>query len=138
MSTNRGQFQKGNEFGKERRFQSGNQISSKYKEEYCEAMIEYFNHHTFPTVELFAETLEVTPATLMHWREKHRRFNDAFSRCLNIQKGKLLEGGVLGAFNPQIVKFMAINCHGMSEKAVSDTTVTFKVDLSDELDEECN
>jgi hypothetical protein len=133
-----GYFKKGNEIGKATRFKSGNKISAKYDPDYCDQMLEYFREEVYPTVELFAETLGVVPSTLYNWCEKHPRFGDAFSRCMNIQKGKMIEGGMKGLFNPQIVKFVAVNCHGMSEKSVNDTTITYKVEVDRTIDEESN
>lgn len=115
-----GQFQKGNEIGKETRFKSGNAyvIKSKYKDEYCDAMLAYFMNEeiVFPTFEDFASSIGVLAETLKNWCEYHPRFRDTHARCTEIQKHRLLVGGLTERFNAQIVKFLAINNHGMKEK----------------------
>ncbi|MBO5480612.1 MAG: hypothetical protein J6A63_05460, partial [Clostridia bacterium] len=40
--TNSGQFQQGNPIGKETRFKKNHTLSVKYKDEFCEMLIEYF------------------------------------------------------------------------------------------------
>ena len=75
-----GQFQKGNDIGAETRFKPGNSyvIKSKYKDEYCDAMLSYFMNEeiVFPTFEDFASSIGVLAKTLKVWAEKHARFGD--------------------------------------------------------------
>lgn len=118
MSKENGRFEKGNEIGKEKRFTEGNLISSKYNAEYCDEMLAYFmdENITFPTFEDYASRIGVIAETLKNWCEKHPRFRDIHARCTEIQKHRLLVGGLTEKFNAQIVKFLAINNHGMKEK----------------------
>ncbi len=85
-------------------------------------MLRYFQscQDFYPTFELFAETIGVTAETVRNWTESHPRFRDIYARCKNIQKGKLISGGLSGLFNPQIVKFVAVNNHGMKDKVETD------------------
>lgn len=140
MSREDGKFEKGNEIGKATRFQPHNTLASKYRAEYAEEMLRWFQDcgAVYPTFELFAESIGVTAETLTNWTEDHPRFRAVYARCKNIQKGKLISGGLAGLYNPQIVKFVAVNNHGMSEKVTNDNTVTFRVNLSEEVDEESN
>ena len=137
-----GQFQKGNDIGAETRFKPGNSyvIKSKYKDEYCDAMLSYFMNEeiVFPTFEDFASSIGVLAETLKNWAKKHARFGDTHARCTEIQKHRLLVGGLTERFNPQIVKFLAINNHGMKEKIEQDFKgdVEFKVNISFFEDEE--
>ena len=137
-----GQFQKGNDIGAETRFKPGNSyvIKSKYKDEYCDAMLSYFMNEdiVFPTFEDFASSIGVLAETLKNWTIAHPRFRDIHARCTEIQKHRLLIGGLTERFNPQIVKFLAINNHGMKEKIEQDFKgdVEFKVNISFFEDEE--
>lgn len=118
-------------------FAKGNRLTVKYKGEYCEMMLRYFrNEAVYPTFELFADSIGVTNDTLLNWRDKYRHFGAAYDRCKNIQKGRTIAGGLTGKYNPQIVKFMAINNFGMAEKLESDSTVRFDVIVPADADEE--
>lgn len=120
------------------RFENGNTAASKYKADYCEQMLAFFKDEDcdYPTFELFAETIGVTNDTLLNWREKYPRFRNIYARCKNIQKGRTVAGGMTGRYNPQIVKFMAINNFGMVEKVESDNSVRFDISIPKEIDEE--
>lgn len=142
MRKENGQFQKGNDIGKETRFKNGNTygIKPKYKDEYCEKMLAYFKNESvvFPTFEEFAGEIGVLAKTLKYWAEKHPRFGDIHARCTEIQKHKLLVGGLTERFSSQIVKFIAINNHGMKEKVEQNISgnSTLKVNISFFDDEE--
>ena len=82
----KGQFVKGNKIGEETRFQKENEAACKYKEEYCDKLMEFFNQPdvdiqykevfdkkgnvvartpimlpaAYPTFELFAASIGVT------------------------------------------------------------------------------
>ena len=133
------EFKPGNEVGKETRFKEKNNFSIKYNDEYCDLMLDYFNKSEhYPTFELFAETIGVTEQTLQNWCNDRPRFCTYYQRCKNIQKGRLLQGGLEYKYNSTLVKFIAINCHGMNDKTTSDNTITFNITCSDEIDEESN
>lgn len=140
MSEKNGRFEKGNTVGEGTRFQKGNTFSSKYRAEYGLKMLDYFRNEDvlYPTFEMFAESIGVLADTLRNWREEYPRFRHYYDRCKNIQKGRTIQGGMIGKYNSQIVKFMAINNFDMSEKTVGDSTVTLQVSLPPEIDEESN
>lgn len=118
-------------------FSCGNSISTKYRKEYCNAMLEYFKDpEIYPTFELFAESIGVTNDTLLNWKGKYAHFASAYERCKNIQKGRTIEGGITGRYNPNIVKFMAINNFGMTEK--NDRSIHFDISIPQEIDEEAD
>ena len=122
---NSGRFEKGNEIGKATRFKNGNTLSCKYKEEYADALLEYFfdEEVVFPTIEGFAKRYKLAIRTVKDWiadGEKYPRFALAHAQAMAIQKDMLLVGGLTEKFNPQIVKFLAINNHGMKEKVEQD------------------
>jgi len=96
---NKGQFQKGNTIGKETRFKRKHQVPVKYKDEYCDMILLYFQEQEskviyeeeyykdgtlkkkvpkmiipqkYPTFEGFAAIIGVTSRTLKNWAEDVR------------------------------------------------------------------
>jgi hypothetical protein len=140
MAENSGQFKKGNTIGKETRFKEGNTFSVKYKEEYCEKMVDYFEKaEDFPTFEEFAgEIIGVDDTTLLNWKEAYPRFRATYNKCLTIQKGKTVRGAMTGKYNAAFAKFMAVNCYGMTDKSENDSKMTVTITTNAEVDEESN
>lgn len=164
MSKENGRFEKGNEIGKATRFKKKNRASVKYKDDYCDKILKYFAEPPseivyersyykdgtlksekpiilppkFPTFELFAASIGVVPNTLLNWCDKHPRFADCYAQAKNMQLGIAKTNGVKKLYDSNFTKFILMNDHGMSEKVTNDNTVTFQVQLSDEVDEESN
>lgn len=65
---------------------------SKYKPEYCAAIIEHCKEGM--SRESFAAVVDVNRDTLHEWKEKHLEFSDAWSRCKEYRQ-KTLEKLVL-------------------------------------------
>lgn len=146
----RGQFVKGNKIGEETRFQKENAASCKYKEEYCDKLLEFFNTPDvevqyketldkqgkvvartpillpppYPTFELFAASIGVTTGTLLNWTKEHPRFADCYARAKEIQLGKLTSNAIRGLYNPIYAKFEAVNNHNQKDKQEVETNVT--------------
>ncbi len=139
---NTGQFKKGNTVGKKTQFEKDNKAACKYKPEYCDMLIEYFNQpatrieyketyykgevngrtpiivpNEYPTFELFAAKLGVSVRTLTNWCEQDRRFADCYARAKEIQYGKLTSLAVTGLYNPVYAKFEAVNNHNKQDKS---------------------
>lgn len=134
---------------------------TKYKEEYAQMLIDYFNEDVvkeiktitegkgksewrkeevryealfFPTLELFANEIDVNDDTLVEWAKakypddyhdkslagtlKHPEFTAAYTRAKRIQKGLLLQFALIGKLNPGFAQFFAINEYGMQSKSV--------------------
>ena len=143
MSENAGQFKPGNEIGTATRFKHGNVLSKKYKQEYADSLLIYFmTCDKLPTIEEWAVKNNLKIRTVYDWstnEEKYPRFADSYAQAKAIQKTKLVQNGLSEKYNATLVKFLLINNHGMSDKTLSDTTVTFNVDYkADEIDEESN
>lgn len=120
-------------------FKKGNTASMKYKEEYCQIMLDYFNEDEYPTFELFAaQKLGVVRSTLNNWCEKHERFRHAYDMCKEIQLGKTIAGAMCRKYDANFAKFVLSACHGLKETTATDTKVKFVVDLPEEVDEEAN
>ncbi len=160
---NSGQFKKGNTVGKETRFKKGHGVPCKYKEEYCQKLIDFFtggepqiiyeeSYYTdgslkgkrpvqiipakLPTFEGFAWSIGVTIGTLENWRKEYPHFDTAYARALEKQKEILLVNGTNKQYDGNFSKFLLTNNHGMAEQVKND--VTYKFLLSDEIDEESN
>lgn len=160
---NSGQFKKGNTVGKSTRFKKDHDIPCKYKEEYCDKLIEFFTavepqiiYEEFyfpngdlkgkrpvqviparlPTFEGFAWSIGVTVGTLTNWRKEHPHFDTAYARALEKQKEILLVNGTNKQYDGNFSKFLLTNNHGMVEQVKSD--VTYKVVMGDDIDEESN
>lgn len=158
---NAGQFKKGNTVGKETRFKKCNDVPCKYKEEYCDKLLEFFDKSEpqviyeelyfpdgkvkgrrpvqviparLPTFEGFAWDIGVTVSTLQNWKEQYPRFAIAYARALEKQREILLINGTNKQYDGNFSKFLLTNNHGMAEKS----DVTYKVVMGDDIDEESN
>lgn len=142
MSTENGRFKKGNEIGKETRFQQGNTVSSKYKDKYAKMLLEYFAepkcevHYErtfykdgvvkserpivmppkFPTFELFAASIGVNSRTLRNWVNDHPRFAEAYEYAKTLQLGIAKVYGMNKMYDSNFAKFILINDHDMKDK----------------------
>ncbi len=85
-----------------------------------------------------ARHLGVHRATLYVWAEKHPEFNDILERLNQLQEERLIDKGLSGEYNSNIVK-LALGKHGYHDKAdIDHTTKGEKVGLSDEDRERLN
>ena len=92
----------------------------------------------FPTFELFATSIGVVPNTLLNWCEKHPRFEAAYALARELQLGIAIRGATEKNYDGNFTKFILMNRYGFKDKQENDNSVTFKVELSDEIDEEAN
>lgn len=145
----KGQFVKGNTIGEETRFERENAAATKYKEEYCQQLIDYFSKpatrveyketyfkgelssrtpivvpEEYPTFEMFAAKIGVTTDTLRNWCEDHPRFRYYYARAKEIQLGKLTSNAITGLYNPVYAKFEAVNNHNQKDKQEVETSVS--------------
>lgn len=140
----------------------------KYKPEYAKMLIDYFRKdvvkeiHTvtsgsngkgsewskdevryealfFPTLELFADSIDVDDDTLEAWSKakypddyrikakqglfKHPEFHGAYIRAKKMQKGALIQNAMTGKLHAGFAQFFAINNLGMLS-AKEDSTIT--------------
>lgn len=117
----KGRFLPGNTEG----FKPGNTLNSLYNEKIPQKMLSYYNNsdEAYPTLEGFAIKEKIAIRTLERWvnsPENYPCLADIYAQCKAIQLNKLLIGGLTKRFDAQIVKFIAINNHGMKEKVESD------------------
>ena len=86
-----------------------------------------------PTIEGFAQYLDVSKKSLYNWRDQHEEFLHALERIELEQKQRLLNCGLSGDYNPTIAKLVLSANHGMAEKSETDITSGGK-SLSELLD----
>jgi len=116
---------------------------TKYKSEYCDILIEYFDSEPFseieiphyqndgvtlkwmdkkiipnrmPTLRKFAKKIGVHVSNVYEWVKKHKEFRDAFTCAQDIRKDWLIDLGLSGLTPPLSYKFTAINVTDMSDK----------------------
>jgi len=119
------------------KFEKGNDAAVKYDGKYCGEMLDFFRTSSkYPTFERFADNIGVTARTLENWRDKHKKFKHAYERAKNLQKARLIEGGLAGLYDSRVVKLVALNDHGYADKVETDNKVDFKIDMNAALDEE--
>jgi|GEM_PF-1269475 len=124
---------------------------SKYKSEYCEAIISFFNRKPFdvvkgedengkeivltdkfgnavmqpcmlPTFEGFAISIGVHRDTLNEWLKHHDEFSDAYARAKDYQKEILIQNGLFGNYEKTFAVFTAKNVTDMRDKHEIDNT----------------
>jgi hypothetical protein len=116
---------------------------TKYKPEYCDKIIEYFNvppqqvvyketynadgslkskepivlPAQFPTFQGFANDIcDVSMMSMMRWCDEHIEFREAYSRAKAIQEKILLINSTGKLYDSQFSQFFAKNCLGYRDK----------------------
>lgn len=116
--------------------------TTKYKKEYCEDIINYFNippqtcmykeeyfqngqlksktpiitANEFPTFQGYANKIGVHIDTLHEWKEKHNEFSEAYMRAKQLQEKIWLINGMSNLYNAQFAQFFGKNCLGYKDK----------------------
>lgn len=122
---------------------------TKYKPEYCQAIIKFFDVEPYedkpldhydkdgnvkwtdykrvanrlPTLRNFAKSIEVSIDTVYEWIKQHEEFSDAFTHAKDLQKWFLIENGLNGCYNPMFAIFTAKNITDMRDKQEVDNNV---------------
>ncbi len=130
---------------------------TKYKEEYCAGIIEYFNlppqqtvykktyyadgtlkseepvilAEQLPTFQGFADSIGVHFDTLNQWCKDYPEFSEAYARAKQLQEKIWLVNGMGGQYNSQFAQFFGKNCLGYKDKTEVDNNVTIKGKLED-------
>lgn len=127
-------FEKGNQIGKETRFQPGNTLCKKYDVKYADSLLEYFmKSEKCPTIEEWAVENKLAIRTVYHWatnENKYPRFASAYAQAKAIQKNKLVQNGLLEIYNASLVKFLLVNNHGMAEKVEQEVKADAKLEVN--------
>lgn len=123
---------------------------TKYKEEYCESIIKYFDippQQTvykktyyadgtlksedpivlpvqFPTLQGFAHDIGVNVDTMIEWCKVHEKFSEAYTHAKALQERTWLTNAMGGLYNAQFAQFYGKNCLGYKDKTEVDNKVT--------------
>lgn len=127
-------------------FEPNNKIPCKYKEEYCDSIINYFleranesNNNNlykrsyyangnikseepivrpprYPTFELFAISIGVTPYTLLNWCKEYPRFREAYAQAKSIQLAITKVYAMEKLYDSNFAKFICVNEHDMKDR----------------------
>jgi hypothetical protein len=113
---------------------------TKYKPEYCDELIEFFDKAPTKIIKKkafvsgvmmeidqevpihpiflcdFAKKLNVTTSTLWEWGQEHPEFSNALLRIKELQEKLYLTNGTLGHYTPYLVSLVLRNKHGYQEK----------------------
>ena len=121
---------------------------SKYKPEYCDAIIDYFDRppqrveykrtynadgsvkteepiifgEQIPTLQGFAHTVDTTAKTLWEWADKYPEFGKAYARAKELQEHILVINAMGGQYNSQFAQFFAKNNLGYKDKTEQEVT----------------
>jgi hypothetical protein len=111
---------------------------TKYKPEYCQAIIDYFSRehtrvvevtHTntkgdtwtsndekanpLPTIDGFCAKIGVSDEILVAWTKRWPAFLTAYTRAKQMQKDMLLSNALTKGYDSGFAQFVGINCCGM-------------------------
>lgn len=122
---------------------------TKYKQEYCDRLIEFFNREPYeplmidgdndekiaatnqhgravlipcplPTKEAFATSIGVHRDTLLNWAKEHPEFFGAIKKAEDFQKNILIQNGLIGNYDKTFAIFVAKNVTDMNDKQTVD------------------
>ncbi len=106
---------------------------SKYKPEYCDAIVEFFDIEPYieieasngrvdrlpnklPTFERFASDIGVVVQTLHNWCSEYPEFLEAHNKASQLQKEILVQNGLIGGYQSNFAIFVANNFTDMQTK----------------------
>ena len=119
---------------------------SKYKKQYCEEIIRFFDvprttskkvtHVTkagvttfdktipqeLPTLIAFAHKIGVTRTTLYQWAEDHPEFSYSLKKAVELSEDFLTKNGLEGFYQPNIFQLVATNYTSMKNKETKEHT----------------
>lgn len=122
---------------------------TKYKPEYCEEIIKFFDRphyikkkilsksgevieveraNKLPTLEAFAHKIGVTTSTMGYWGKDHEEFLLAIKKSQQLQKEMLVQLGLSGDYEKVFAIFVAKNFTDMKDK--NETEVNVQLGLS--------
>lgn len=128
---------------------------TKYRPEYCEQIIEYFDRppqqvvyretyytdgsvksrdpvilgEQIPTYQGFAHKIGTTAKALWQWKDKYPEFGKAYARAKELQEHILVVNALGGQYNSQFAQFYAKNNLGYKDKM--ETELSGGIALSD-------
>ena len=116
--------------------------NNKYQPTYVEGIRRYFfdyeldeDNKGIPQMSAYARKLGVTVRTLENWAKKHKAFGEAYEACLDKQQELLINGGLVGSFNPKIVQFL-LEARSQREKKEAKTEIVVRYEKPDDHSED--
>ena len=129
---------------------------TKYKSEYCQEIIEYFQKepfmivykgefhkdgtlksklpilqaNEFPTFQGFADKLGVGTSTLNDWVKEHKEFAESYARAKENQEKIWLINSMQNLYNAQFAQFFGKNCLGYKDKQEIDTNISGGIEVT--------
>lgn len=113
---------------------------TKYRQEYCQGIIDFFDREPFtavkdengdpcigrnnqpilmpaklPTFEAYAHSIKVHKDTVYEWAKVHPEFSDAKKRAQQLQHDILVQNGLNGSYNATFAIFTGKACLGMRD-----------------------
>lgn len=92
----------------------------KYTEDFinneAEEFIKWLSNPSNIWFEDFANERNYSPRLLSIWAKENHKFSEAYERAKYWQKSLLIKGGLLSKYNPNITKFVLVNCSDMTDK----------------------
>lgn len=122
---------------------------TKYKEEYIEELLKYFDidptiektktistkngteisepiewSATLPTIEGFCREIKINKDTFYNWVKEYKDFNDAYKRARDMQSYIFQTNALKGLYNPSFSIFWAKNCMSWVDRQEVETKNT--------------
>lgn len=144
--------------------QSQGGCPTKYRPEYCDQLIAFFDKSAFetiiikndegnetvatnkqgkpilkpcalPTKEGFAFSIGVHSETLINWAKKFNQFFEAIKKAENLQKNILIQNGLIGNYEKTFAIFVAKNVTDMKDQQIVEHhSKNISFDISDKCD----
>ena len=105
---------------------------TKYRPEYCQAIIDHFNvppyktdkdgkriANDMPMVQLFARKIGVSRETLHEWKRTHKEFSDAFEEAKSLAESMWVINTLHGHYNSGFGRMVAQNMFGWLDRVDS-------------------
>lgn len=112
--------------------------NNKYQPVYVEGIRRYFfdyerdpENKGIPQMSAYARKIGVTVRTLENWAKKHKAFGEAYEQCLDKQQELLVNGGLVGDFNPRLVQFL-MEARAQKDKKETKTEIVVRYERSEE------
>ena len=120
---------------------------TKYKEEYCEKMVDFFSQpifngkkkggddikeaKEFPTFVDFAHKIKVDRDTLKEWRKVHPIFSAAYKKCEDLQDSCIMQNALHNRYNPAFSMFFLKCNRGWNDQSAQQVNHSIQIDESD-------
>src|SRR6056300_1434746 len=114
---------------------------TKYKPEYCQKIIDYFNvpltervgakkeASELPMLIGFAMEIGVSYETILEWTKVHEEFSHAYKSAKRLQEKLIAANAMNNRYNAYFAQFMLKNNHGWKDKQEVEQTQSIKIEI---------